>query len=88
MAVTILMNNIPEVHYKGTVEAVIREEIGDRPGQWNVRIMEFGDWAATHIRISGPNGFDWNGKFEGADEQDKRGSFIRETVREAMRTGT
>jgi hypothetical protein len=79
-------NNVPNPYSSDLLETIITQEIGDRNGDWMVRILEDQPSRAWAIKIVGPNLFLWGATFEGDYEQ--RGRIIRQSVRRALQRHT
>lgn len=84
MPIATVCNTIANPGKGALVESVVLEEIGDRAGQWLVRISEPQLSPEYDIGLDGPRGFKWSRRFFGIEEQDERCEFIRRAVRDAI----
>jgi hypothetical protein len=50
-------------------EAILRDAIGDRSGDWNVFIVDMSPASEYVITIDGPDDFFWRRKFHGSNQQ-------------------
>lgn len=83
--VTIVNNDIVTAEIRVRLERIIIEEIGDSAGEWMAHIHEESASLSWHIRLVAPDGQMWQKDFFGPVEQDDKGNFVRNTIREAVR---
>ena len=83
MSVSIIINTIPMPEYAEAVESAIVAGIGERSEneQWKIYIREWENNTDYVVVIEGSDGFQWERRFSGADEQTPE--FIEVAVREA-----
>jgi len=63
-------------------EAGVREGIGNRPGRWKASLSEPQDASYWEIRVTGPDGSEWDFKFSGLSEETR--AFVSRTIDEAF----
>ena len=80
VAVRIVHNTIPLIDRRLEVEEAVIDGIGDRPGEYEVRIDEPQNSASWFITIDGPHGR-WNYDFN-PQEQDP--NFVRNKIDDAL----
>jgi hypothetical protein len=81
MPTRIVFNTVPSVIGKVEVEQAVIDGIGDRPGDYEVRIDEPQNTISWLITIDNPTGR-WNYEFFGPAEQDP--DFIRNKVEDGL----
>jgi len=83
MSVSIIINTIPMPEYAEAVGAAIVAGIGERSEneRWKIYIREWENSTDYIVIVEGPDGFQWEQRFTGADEQTSE--FIEAAVREA-----
>jgi len=67
-------------------EAILRDAIGDRSGEWIVCIFDMTPTPECVITVAGPGGFVFKRRFEGRRQQSLE--FIRERIMQALPPST
>src|SRR2546428_761066 len=80
MPAHIVSNNIPKGVREPVAQAV-SDAIGQREGDWKVRIEDALGKEAWDVRIEGPDGFEWVHRFEGVERDE---TIIRNSIRVAI----
>jgi hypothetical protein len=59
-------------------ESILRDAIGDRPGEWNIFILDMYPSSGCVITVEGPDNFLFRKKFQGPRQQNLE--FIRNRI--------
>jgi hypothetical protein len=81
MSVSVIINSIPIPADHDAVQRAVLKGIGETPGDWRVYISER-QTPEYFITIMGSDGFKWERRFFGIEEQNPSDDFdfIRKTV--------
>jgi hypothetical protein len=85
MATIISANTIAMPDFRSEVEDAVLRGVGERdePEKWSAEILASADRGGFVVRIKGPDGFVWEQRFEGRDEQAP--AFVEWSVSAATR---
>jgi hypothetical protein len=86
MPVSVLSNSIAAVDRREAIQRAVLEGIGQRAGNWVLRILEPQLRPDYIVKIEGPDGFEWERTFFGPVEQTPE--LVRDEIASGLKIKT